>query len=151
MTLYWHWHISSNYRKAAYNTFIYCQNLTCRRMSMTDLPAMLVAVTTDPAMLRYLDLASSTGQNPNENYARELMELFALGVGNYSEDDVRAAAKALAGWAEPRPERVADVPVDAKNGVTRKYPVYGAQASAEFVPRRSYRGGPLTFLGKRGS
>ena len=152
MTLFWHGHFTSDYRKVGLQSpFIYWQNLTWRSMALTDLRSMLMKVTTDPAMLRYLDLASSTGQNPNENYARELMELFSLGVGNYSEDDVRAAAKALAGWVEPRPERVADVTVDAKNGVTRKYPVYGAPASAEFVPRRSYRGGPLTFLGKRDS
>jgi uncharacterized protein (DUF1800 family) len=100
-------------------------------------------------MLRYLDLASSTGGNPNENYARELMELFALGAGNFGEDDVKAAARALAGWVEPRPAGVADVVVDAKTGLTRKYPFYGAQASAEFVSRRAYRGDPLTFLGRR--
>src|SRR5439155_14685860 len=81
--------------------------------------------------------------------ARELMELFSLGVGNYTADDVRAAARALAGWVEPRPEGTADVTVDAKNGVTRKYPIYTQPASGEFVARRAYRGGQLRFLGKR--
>ncbi|MDQ6743873.1 MAG: DUF1800 domain-containing protein, partial [Candidatus Dormibacteraeota bacterium] len=65
------------------------------------------------------------------------------------EDDVRAAARALAGWTEPRPQSVAEVAVDARNGVTRKYPVYGAPAGAEFVPRRAYSGPSLTFLGRR--
>jgi uncharacterized protein (DUF1800 family) len=150
MTLFWHGHFTSDYRKVGLRTpFLYWQNLTWRAMALTDLRSMLMRVTTDPAMLRYLDLASSTGRNPNENYARELMELFALGVGNYSEDDVRAAARALAGWTEPRPQSVAEVAVDARNGVTRKYPVYGAPASAEFVPRRAYGGPSLTFLGRR--
>jgi uncharacterized protein (DUF1800 family) len=152
MTLFWHGHFTSDYRKVGLRTpFLYWQNLTWRAMALTDMRSMLMRVTTDPAMLRYLDLASSTGQNPNENYARELMELFALGVGHYSEDDVRAAAKALAGWVEPRADAVADVTVDAKNGVTRKYPVYGTQASAQFVPHRAYHGGQLDFLGRRGS
>jgi uncharacterized protein (DUF1800 family) len=150
MTLFWHGHFTSDYRKVGLRTpFLYWQNLTWRAMALTDLRSMLMRVTTDPAMLRYLDLASSTGRNPNENYARELMELFALGVGNYSEDDVRAAAKALAGWVQPRADRVADLTVDAKSAVTRKYPVYGSQASAQFVPRRAYQGGQLTFLGRR--
>jgi uncharacterized protein (DUF1800 family) len=52
-------------------------------------------------MLRYLDLGTSTGKSPNENYSRELMELFSMGVGTFNEDDVRAGAKALAGWREP--------------------------------------------------
>jgi uncharacterized protein (DUF1800 family) len=152
MTLFWHGHFTSDYRKVGLQApFLYWQNLTWRAMALSDMRSMLMRVTTDPAMLRYLDLASSTGQNPNENYARELMELFTLGVGNYTEDDVRAAAKALAGWVEPRADSVAEVTVEAGNGVTRKYPVYGSQASAQFVPRRAYQGGQLGFLGKRAS
>jgi uncharacterized protein (DUF1800 family) len=149
MTLFWHGHFTSDYRKVGLQTpFIYWQNLTWRSMALTDLRSMLMRVTTDPAMLRYLDLATSTGQNPNENYARELLELFSLGVGNYSEDDVRAAAKALAGWIEPRPDSQASLTVDATNGVSRRFPVYGTPASGQFVPRRAYQGGALTFLGK---
>ena len=150
MTLFWHGHFTSDFRKVGLRTpFMYWQNLTWRGMALTDLRSMLMRVTTDPAMLRYLDLSTSTGQNPNENYARELMELFSLGVGNYKEDDVRAAAQALAGWTEPRPQGFTDVTVDAKNAVTRRYPTYGDPAIGVFVPRRAYKGGPLTFLGKR--
>src|SRR5207302_6274746 len=122
MTLFWHGHFTSDYRKAADNTFMYWQNLTWRRMALTNLRSMLMRVTTDPAMLRYLDLATSTGASPNENYSRELMELFTLGAGNYTEDDVRAAAKALAGWTEPRPTGSADIVLDPKNNVVRKLP-----------------------------
>ncbi|TMC81501.1 MAG: DUF1800 domain-containing protein, partial [Chloroflexi bacterium] len=82
MTLFWHGHFTSDYRKVADETYTYWQNLTWRRMAMTDLRSMLMQVTTDPAMLRYLDLATSTGQSPNENYSRELMELFTMGAGN---------------------------------------------------------------------
>jgi uncharacterized protein (DUF1800 family) len=153
MTLFWHGHFTSDYRKVGLQTpFIYWQNLTWRDMGLTDLRSMLMRVTTDPAMLRYLDLGTSTGQNPNENYSRELLELFTMGVGNYSEDDVRAAARALAGWIEPRPDRQVDVVVDAKNNVTRKAAVYDQPTSGTFVPNRAYsygKAGPITFLGKK--
>jgi uncharacterized protein (DUF1800 family) len=150
MTLFWHGHFTSDYRKVGLQTpFIYWQNLTWRAMALTDLRSMLMRVTTDPAMLRYLDLGTSTGQAPNENYSRELLELFTIGVGHYGEDDVRAAARALAGWTEPRPGRQVDVTVDAQNKVTRQYGVYDQPATGVFVPRRAYQGGQLTFLGRR--
>ncbi len=102
MTLFLHGHFTSDYRKVGTNSpAMYWQNLTWRKMAMGDLKTMLLQITPDLAMLRYLDLAVSTGRSPNENYARELMELFTLGVGNYTEDDVKAAAKALAGWRLP--------------------------------------------------
>src|SRR5436190_10183108 len=98
MTLFWHGHFTSDYRKVGTNSpAIYWQNLTWRRMALGDLRSMLLKVTPDLAMLRYLDLAASTGRAPNENYARELLELFTMGVGSYTEVDVKAAAKALAG------------------------------------------------------
>src|SRR5439155_1198885 len=147
MTLFWHGHFTSDYRKAADNTFMYWQNLTWRRMAMTDLPAMLVAVTTDPAMLRYLDLATSTGQNPNENYSRELMELFTMGPGNFTEQDVREGAKALAGWQLPKPDAIATVTVN--NNVMRRLPVFSTQQSGVFTARRAYKGG-ITYLGHQG-
>ena len=150
MTLFWHGHFTSDFRKVGLQTpYIYWQNLTWRDMALTDLRSMLMRVTSDPAMLRYLDLATSTGQNPNENYARELLELFALGVGHYGEDDVRAAAKALAGWTEPRPTGTVDITVDAKNNVVRKYPFYDQPATGTFVANRAYKGGQVTLLGKR--
>jgi len=132
MTFYWHGHFTSDYRKVGTNSpAIYWQNLTWRRMALGDLKSMLMKVTPDLAMLRYLDLAASTGRAPNENYARELLELFTLGVGNYSEDDVKAAAKALAGWRLPmRTEPT------ALTGI--------------FDPRRAFTG-TVTFLGSTGT
>jgi uncharacterized protein (DUF1800 family) len=149
MTLFWHGHFTSDFRKVGLQTpFIYWQNLTWRDMALTDLRSMLQRVTRDPAMLRYLDLATSTGASPNENYSRELMELFTMGAGNYGEDDVRAAAKGLAGWVEPRPTGTADVVVDPKNNVTRKYPTYAQPATGTFAPQRAYKGAPFRYLGK---
>ena len=149
MALFWHGHFTSDYRKTADDTFMYWQNVTWRRMGVTNLRSMLMQVTTDPAMLRYLDLATSTGQSPNENYSRELMELFTMGAGNYSEDDVRESAKALAGWQLPQPDSIATVVVDKNNNVTRRLPVYSSQKSGVFNPRRAYKGS-VTYLGKTG-
>ena len=147
MTLFWHGHFTSDYRKVADDTFMYWQNLTWRRMSLTNLRPMLMQVTTDPAMLRYLDLATSTGQSPNENYSRELMELFSMGPGNYTEDDVRESAKALAGWQLPQPDSTATVTV--ATGVTRNLPVYSTQRPGVFNSRRAFKGS-VTYLGKTG-
>ncbi|HXN78978.1 MAG TPA: DUF1800 domain-containing protein, partial [Candidatus Dormibacteraeota bacterium] len=147
MTLFWHGHFTSDYRKVADDTFMYWQNLTWRRMSLTNLRPMLMQVTTDPAMLRYLDLATSTSQSPNENFSRELMELFTMGPGNYTEDDVRESAKALAGWQLPQPDSNATVTV--ATGVTRNLPVYTTQRPGVFNARRAFKGS-ITYLGKTG-
>jgi len=145
MTLFWHGHFTSDYRKAADNTFMYWQNLTWRRMAMTNLNAMLMQVTTDPAMLRYLDLATSVASSPNENYSRELMELFTMGADHYSEEDVRQGALALTGWQLPRPDSTAPA-----QGTGRMLPVYTSQKSGVFNQRRAFRGS-VTFLGKTGA
>lgn len=144
MTLFWHGHFTSDYRKVANNTFMYWQNLTWRRMSLDDLRSMLLQVTADPAMLRYLDLATSTAANPNENFARELLELFALGVGHYGEEDVRGAARALAGWGLPR---ASSSPAATGKPAGSRYAVYDAPAAGVFNLRRAFNG-PVTFLGQ---
>ena len=144
MTLFWHGHFTSDYRKVGDNTFVYWQNLTWRRMAMTNFRSMLMQVTVDPAMLRYLDLASSLASSPNENYSRELMELFTMGPGNYTEEDVRQGALALSGWQLPRPDSFGSLP-----NLKRSLPVYLAQKTGVFQPRRSYSG-DVTFLGKTG-
>jgi uncharacterized protein (DUF1800 family) len=77
------------------------------------------------------------------------MELFTMGAGNYSEQDVRESAKALAGWMLPKPDSIATVVVDQKNNVTQKRPVYTAPATGVFDPKRAYQGS-VTYLGKTG-
>jgi len=151
ITLFMHGHFTSDYQKVGVQTpYLHWQNLTWRRMAFTDLRSALLKVTADPAMLRYLDLGQSTGKAPNENYSRELMEVFTMGAGQFHEADVRGGAKALAGWVEPKPDRVIDVTLDAKNNVTRKYPVWDAPAEGRVDPRRAYTGSDITFLGKTG-
>jgi uncharacterized protein (DUF1800 family) len=99
MTLSWHdWFACSNEGVNSQRMMIN-QNWTLRNLGLSTFPRLLTAITVDPAMQLYLSLAGSTKGDPNENYARELQELFTLGVGNgYTEDDVREQARALTGW-----------------------------------------------------
>ncbi|MCB0752531.1 MAG: DUF1800 domain-containing protein, partial [Ignavibacteriae bacterium] len=78
---------------------IYKQNTLFRNYAFGNFKELTKMVTTDPAMLIYLDGVDNTKNIPNENYARELLELFTIGIGNYSEYDIREAARALTGWA----------------------------------------------------
>jgi uncharacterized protein (DUF1800 family) len=98
MTFFWHSLVPSSIEKCDLAT-VYQQHLLLRRNAMGNVRQLLQEVTVDAAMLQYLDGAGSFALTPNENYSREIMELFALGRdGGYTEADVRAGAKALAGW-----------------------------------------------------
>ncbi|MGH8635515.1 MAG: DUF1800 domain-containing protein [Burkholderiales bacterium] len=98
MTLFWHNHFVSSLRKVRPTRLMYRQNLLLRRHALGSFRDMLHAVARDPAMILYLDNASNRKGKPNENFAREVMELFTLGEGNYSEQDVKEAARAFTGW-----------------------------------------------------
>ncbi len=97
MTLLWHGHFTSGLAKVESVQLMLRQNLMLRRHALGSFRALLGDVLHDPAMLIYLDNDTNVRGNPNENLARELMELFTLGIGNYSEADVREAARALTG------------------------------------------------------
>ncbi len=99
MTLNWHdWFATSNEGVNSQRLMIN-QNRTMRRLALASFPEMFEAITIDPAMLLWLSLSGSTKTDPNENYAREMQELFTLGAGNgYTELDVREHARALSGW-----------------------------------------------------
>jgi len=99
MTLTWHdWFATSNEGVDSQRLMIR-QNQTQRRLCLTSFPRMLTAMTTDPAMQIWLSLVGSTKTAPNENYAREMQELFTLGAGDgYTEQDVREHARALTGF-----------------------------------------------------
>ncbi len=101
MTLFWHGVLTSSFRKVggkrAYMRMI-IQNQFLRNHAFDTFDNILLGITADPAMLFYLDLTKSTRQKPNENYARELMELFTLGLGHYMQQDVYEGAAALTGW-----------------------------------------------------
>ncbi len=102
MAWVWHGHFVSGLDKVRIARLMVEQVRLFRRSGLGSLRDLARALTIDPAMLVYLDLRTSTGAEPNENYARELLELFMLGEGNYTEADVQAGAAALTGWTLDR-------------------------------------------------
>ncbi|HTK07145.1 MAG TPA: DUF1800 domain-containing protein [Ktedonobacteraceae bacterium] len=101
MTLFWHGVLTSSFHKvggAKVARRMIVQNQFLRAHAFDTFDNILLGITSDPAMLIFLDLNTSKKTLPNENYARELMELFTLGLGNYTQEDVHEAALALTGW-----------------------------------------------------
>lgn len=127
LTLFWHGHFATSQAKVRFNHIMLGQNLTLRRLAMAPFPELCAAMACDPAMLVWLDGRQSRASAPNENFAREVMELFALGEGHYSEEDIRESARAFTGWT-----------------------VNPSDGSAVFVPRR-HDGGAKVILGRRGN
>src|SRR3546814_15399088 len=99
MTLFWHNHFTSSLEQVKAPVLLYRQNALLRRHALGNFATLLREVARDPAMLVYLDNAESRRQAPNENFARELLELFTLGEGRYAEADLKAAARAFTGWS----------------------------------------------------
>jgi uncharacterized protein (DUF1800 family) len=99
LTLLWHNHFATSAQKVRAAAHMAAQNQKLRTLALGDFRTLAYTMLTDAAMLRWLDGQASTAKAPNENLAREFMELFALGHGNgYTEDDVRNGARALTGW-----------------------------------------------------
>jgi uncharacterized protein (DUF1800 family) len=102
MTLFWHGHFATSAQKVREAYLMWRQNELFRRLATGNWLQMLIEVAQDPAMLIWLDQAQSRKEHPNENFAREVMELFALGEGHYTEKDISEAARALTGWSYDR-------------------------------------------------
>jgi uncharacterized protein (DUF1800 family) len=98
MTLFWHGHFATAIQKVLEPAFMYQQDALFRDNALGRFDVLLSGVYKDPAMLIWLDGRRNVKQAPNENFAREVMELFTLGHGNYTEDDVHAGARAFTGW-----------------------------------------------------
>ena len=99
LTLFWHGHFTSGAREVQRTWFLLEQNEFLRHYASATFKELLIGISKDRAMLVYLDNARNSVRSPNENYARELLELFTLGVGNYTEADIRSAARAFTGWS----------------------------------------------------
>jgi uncharacterized protein (DUF1800 family) len=97
-TLFWQNHFVSTSTDVSDVRFLYRQNQLIRKYALGNFRDFVIEITKDPAMLVYLNGGGNTATKPNENYARELMELFTIGRGNYTEEDVKAAARVLTGW-----------------------------------------------------
>lgn len=126
MTIFWHNHFATSQQKVRYGQLMYRQNLTLRKHALGNFGQLLKDIARDPAMVIYLDSAQNRRGQPNENFAREVMELFTLGEGQYSENDIKEVARAFTGWS-----------VDRDNG--------------EFMFRRlAHDGGVKTVFGRTG-
>ncbi|HMA13235.1 MAG: DUF1800 domain-containing protein [Bacteroidota bacterium] len=113
MTLFWHNHFTSSLAKVQVPVLLFRQNTLLRRHALGNFADLLHAIARDPAMLLYLDNADSRAEAPNENFAREMMELFTLGEGHYGEADLKDAARSFTGWS-----------VDADTGAFRFRPTW---------------------------
>jgi uncharacterized protein (DUF1800 family) len=102
MTLFWHNHFVSSQDKVKRARLLYAQNATFRAQALGNFATLLHAAAKEPAMVIYLDSAQNRKGAPNENFAREVMELFTLGQGYYTERDVKEAARAFTGWSVDR-------------------------------------------------
>jgi len=102
MVLFWHNHFTSSLKKVKQPTLLYKQNELFRKHALGNFKQLASEISKDPAMLSYLDNFKSSKKSPNENFARELLELFTLGEGNYTENDIKEAARAFTGWSVDR-------------------------------------------------
>ena len=98
MTMFWANHFTSQLRTIEDPRLMYEQNITLRRGALDNFAFLMRDINTDPAMFYYLDSNSNVMGRPNENYAREVMELFTLGEGKYTEQDIKEAARAFTGY-----------------------------------------------------
>lgn len=97
-TLFWHGHFATSAAKVTDAPAMLRQNALLRKYAHGNFVELVEEISRDPAMLTYLDSTTNRKTHPNENYARELMELFCLGVGNYSEQDIQEIARCFTGW-----------------------------------------------------
>jgi uncharacterized protein (DUF1800 family) len=126
LTFFWHGHFATSVQKVRSAGLMLNQQKTFRRYGPGPTGPLVRAMLRDPALIIWLDGQKNTRKAPNENLAREVMELFTLGVGHYTEDDVKAAARVLTGWQ-----------VDRAAGTSRLDP-------------RRHATGPVTLLGRTG-
>lgn len=98
LTLFWHGHFATSAEKVDDAELMHTQNQLLRQHAVGCFSDLLLQISRDPAMLIYLDSASNRKAHPNENYAREIMELFCLGEGHYTESDIRELARCFTGW-----------------------------------------------------
>ncbi|MCB1219788.1 MAG: DUF1800 domain-containing protein [Planctomycetales bacterium] len=128
LALFWHDHFGCSAEKVQ-NGYLMVQHINLlNELASSDFRNILVSVAQDPTMLRFLDNNTNVKGKPNENFARELMELFTMGIGNYTEKDVQEAARAFTGWTFQRPNRIQAA---VKNAVEPQFIFRQGQHDAE--------------------
>ena len=135
MALFWHHVFATANNKGNHIPSTARQIEMFRHVGLTNVRTILIELSKDPAMIYWLDNNENHKDEPNENYGRELLELFTMGVGNYSEEDIKNAARAFTGWT-----------------FTQPIPVYTqGRYSSEFVYRdEDHDDSVKTFLGETG-
>ncbi len=136
MALFWHHVFATGVSKSDHPPSSIQQIKTFRRVGLSSLREILLELSRDPAMVFWLDNNENRKGAPNENYGRELLELFSMGVGNYSETDVKMAARAFTGWTFAQPLGL--------------YP-YGFYPSRFVYREEDHDDGVKTFLGSEGN
>jgi len=139
LTLFWHGQFATSLAKVRDLRLMHRQNETFRRLARAPLSEILNASVREPALLLYLDAPSNRKGRPNENLARELMELFTLGVGHYSESDVKGVARALIGWTVQGDRFVDDAVIHdmgEKSILDRKGPWQARTSSPSYLSTR---------------
>ena len=136
MALFWHHVFATANNKSNHITSTTSQINMFRQIGMSDMGKILLGLSKDPAMLFWLDNNENHNGEPNENFGRELLELFSMGVGNYTEEDIKTAAKAFTGWTFTQP-----IPIYTQG----RYP-------SEFVfVEEDHDNSVKTFLGETGN
>ncbi|WP_372365455.1 DUF1800 family protein [Candidatus Uabimicrobium sp. HlEnr_7] len=127
MVLFFHNHFTSSFKKVKFPYLLYKQNMLFRKYITGNFRELTQMIAKDPAMILYLDNQTNRKDKPNENFARELLELFTLGEGNYTEQDIKQGARAFTGWM-----------VNKKNGLFQ-------------FNKRQHDDGEKTFMDKSGN
>ncbi len=148
MSCFWHGHFATSNQKVLDPRAMALQMATFDRLGLGRFDDLLLAMCHDPALLRWLDNDVSTRQQPNENFARELFELFTLGRGNYSEQDVRQAARAFTGW-HVRDGRFHFVPHLHDDGDKQLFGASGAFSGEQVAAMTVLRPESACFLARR--
>ena len=103
IALFWHHVFASAWHKSEHTLSMFRQVEMFRRLGLSDMRTILLELSKDPGMINWLDNNENRKEEPNENYGRELLELFSMGVGNYTENDIKMAARAFTGWTFKQP------------------------------------------------
>ncbi len=135
LALFWHQIFATSVGKSEHGPSSVEQIETFRRNCLSDMRTILMDLAMDPAMIHWLDNAENHRDEPNENWGRELLELFSMGVGNYTEQDIKMAARAFTGWTFTQP-----IPLDP----------YGRHNSRFLYREDDHDSNVKTFLGETG-
>lgn len=150
LTLIWHNHFATSAQKVKFAPLMLAQNDKLRRLGRGDFHTLAYAILTDPAMLLWLDGEKNTAKAPNENLAREFMELFTLGHNDgYTEEDVRQGARALTGWVVKPDGTAASVAQRHDNGSKTFLGVTGNLDAAGYCDAVLARPGSPRYLATR--